>query len=265
MGFEKRWSILILAIALISVSATAFSIDTWCSASSRTVGVAIGDAFNYTSDFDYGPPFDPISLPLPFEFLNATESASLQIMNVSDTNVTIQSIWFLRSFGGGPPSNITYIGNIDVETGEGPIGSEPWVIAADLSANDTINSYGWIINETVARTYSDGPRETNHMYTSSWGNTTSDGNETDNFGLSDWYWDKSTGVMVESSTKLMIYQNDQLTWNVSWVLTISESSIWTIPEFTPTLFALIPPILLFGAVILRKRKLARVCSDDTRI
>ena len=87
------------------------------------------------------------------------------------------------------------------------------VISANLEENGTLYTsvdYSTIkINETIARTYPDSARDTNHL------NITTE-TEIDQNTSMNYYWDKSTGILVEMSQRVIYQTGGYLTsWSTS--------------------------------------------------
>lgn len=136
-------------------------------------------------------------------------------------------------------------------------------VSANLGPNDTIYTSGprsfFTINETVVRAYPDSVRETNHLNTTfeySW-----TVNETQCYERDDaiFYWDRSTGILVEDIFGGINRTGDYLTtW--SSLTRITESNVWAIPEFPTWASALILFVILTSTIVVYKRK-ARAPSN----
>ncbi len=222
----------------------------------RTVGVSVGNTFNHTVAFSWSSTDPNATIPPYFASLNDTEWISTSIIGVSGTSVTLQ---MTTHFKNGTDS--TQVGITDITTGDGNVTN--WVVAANLNPNDPLYTTGeysaWKINETIVRTYPGGARNTNHL------NMSTEINMTGIYQYSsiNFYWDKSTGVMVEMSMEMVTQTNPSQT-NMLATMKIVESNIWVIPEFPALTPALVVLILLTATVILYKRRLPRTLTNCAR-
>jgi hypothetical protein len=216
------------------------------SAQTRTVGVSLGNTFRYGVAVSWSSN-DPSATP-PSELVDAnnTQWADLTITAISATNLTGQMTAHYKN-----ATEATSGGWVDVNIGDGE-NLTIFVISANLAQGDSIyNSSQYTtatINETVSRTYSSGPRDTNHL------------NITGSPGIgqsysAEYFWDKSTGIAVEL---LREYTNQTGAYTTTWSedVQITSSDLWTVPEFptwTSTLLILIA-ITSTTIVIARKRQ-----------
>lgn len=215
----------------------------------RTVGVSVGNSFNYTVAFSWNSTEQNAILPYYYASLNDTEWIRTSVINVSGTTVILN---MTMHFKNGTDS--TQAGITDVTTGSGNLTS--WIVGANLNPNDTLYApsqyYSPVINETIAIVYPSGSRNSNHL------NVTTETNTTGIYEYSsmNYYWDQSTGVMVEMSMA-MVTQINQSRTNVSATVKIAESNIWIVPEFptlTPMLVAL---VLLTATAVFGKKRSTR--------
>jgi len=215
----------------------------------RTVGVSVGNSFKHTMNFSWSSTDPNATLPPYLQSLNDTEWISTSIIGVSGTIVTLQMTWHFKN-----GTDMIQGGITDVDTGNGNVTN--WVIGANLNPNDTVYASGvystWVINETIVRTYPDGTRNTNHLSMSAESNVTG----VYQFSSMDFYWDKSTGVMVETSTDTMT-QTNVSQMNVSATFTIAESNVWVIPEFPTWTSILTILTVLTAAMAIYKRRLLK--------
>jgi hypothetical protein len=180
--------------------------------------------------------------------LNETEWLLLSVQDVFGTNITFQVTQHFRN----GTERIRY-GWIDIDTGNSSeetietANMEFMAISADLNVDDVIYTSprfsDYKIDENVNITFPDGERETNHLYY-----------EWSTICLHSWhidyYWDKSTGILVEHS--FVEYVMDSLTTSVSYRLT--DSNVWTVPEFpTWTSILLILTVLTVAIAITKQR------------
>lgn len=221
-------------------------------AQTRIVGVNVGNWFKYGDISGSWSSNDPNATIPDFAF-NETEWMMMSIESISGTNVTGQMT--IHYTNGTEESEA---GWIDIDTGEGEEGIL-WIISANLDAGHTIYSSGeystWMINETVSRTYPDGVRETNHI------NITaeyqmSNGIEIYQYISMNFYWDRSSGMQVESSQEYISQIGEaQTSW--SFTIKITESNIWVIPEFPIWTTTLLTLIAITATITICNRRLLK--------
>jgi hypothetical protein len=243
----NRERILLTLVSVFSLSAMVLT----SSAQTRKVGVSEDDWFKYgdiSYDWNSNDPNATISDPK----WNETEWIMILIMDVSGTSITGEKTVYYRN-GTEEISG----GYVDIDTGDGE-NATTMIISADLGVNDAVYTSGefstWKINETVVRTYPSGLRDTNHLNIS--------------FELSymefyqymsmNYYWDKSTGVIVEMCIEEIHKTGDYVT-NASLGFRIIESNVWTVPEFPS--FLILPLLMittLLAIVMYRRNSLCNI-------
>jgi hypothetical protein len=199
-------------------------------AQTRTIGVSVGNKFRYSSTVSWSSNDPSATPPSDLVNINDTEWVEITITAISGTNITGQGT---RHYKNG--TEITAGGWVDVNTGNGE-NLTAFVISANLAVGDSVYTSSpyntWIINETVLRTYLSGVRDTNHLNV-----TSSLGTQSFRTNL---YWDKSTGVAVETLQEATIPRGAYTTrWSSDFQ--IISSDVWTVPEFpmwTPALLIL---------------------------
>jgi hypothetical protein len=208
------------------------------SASTRTVGVNVGNTFRYSARSGWTST-DPNAVP-PSSLLDVNDSQWVEftVTAISGTRITGQGTTLYKN-----GTEITQGAWIDVRTGDGANLTE-FVVSANLTPGDSIYNSAdytdWIINETVSRTYPTGARDTNHL-----NSTLSSG--TDVY-LTSWYWDRSTGVAVEALVGT-ISQNGPYVTTQLIVFEIISSDLWIVPEFPTWTSTLLMFIALTSATI----------------
>lgn len=240
-----------LASAIVVASVTA---------QPRVVGVSVGEWFEY-GDFDiHWSSNDPnATIPDYIEDLNQTGWMVLSILDVLNTNVTLQMVMHYQN----ATEDITYA-RIDVDTGDSE-NATMLIIAANLNENDPLYSSGMFssyrINETIMRTYPDGVRETNHL------NITMEMNLTGIYQYSsmNYYWDRPTGIFVELSQNMIMQMGENIT-AMSMSIKITDSDVWVIPEFSSLIIlSLFMTATLTAAIVFRKHRLAINLDRSTRL
>lgn len=222
----------------------------------RTVGVNPGDWIKFGDITVTWSSNDPnaskVWYGMDLEMYNQTEWVTVEITQVSGTNVTIQSV---QHFKNGTEE--TSGGWIDVDTGDG-VNATSMLISANLNENDAMYTSGdystWFINETITRTYPDGVRETNHInMTYAYNYTIPPDIEVDYFYSMNFYWDRATGILVEDTFEIRNQTGAYLTtWSMDF--TITESNVWVIPEFPSFLILSLFMIATLLTVIVYRRK-----------
>jgi len=78
--------------------------------------------------------------------------------------------------------------------------------------------------------------------------------------LMNFYWDKSTGIFVESSIEVRNQTGDYLTtWSV--LMGITDSNKWVVPEFPTWTSLLILLVVITFATATCKRRLLRTATS----
>jgi hypothetical protein len=212
------------------------------SAQTRTVGIGVGNKFRYSPTVTWSSNDTSATPSSDIVDANNTLWGEVTVTGISGTNITTQITDYYKNGTETTPMG----GWKDVNTGAGNM--TIFVISANLTAGDSVyTSSSWIINETVPRTYSGVERETNHLNM-----TVSDGTQITGY---DFYWDKSTGILVETLQETT-NQTGTYTTRSSEDLQIISSDVWTVPEFSTCIPALLIFIALTSAtiVIARQRK-----------
>jgi hypothetical protein len=192
------------------------------SAQQRTPGVKEGDWFKfgnisanwYSNDPNAKPPSD-------VEGYNGVQWLFLNISTVSETTVICQ---FTFHYKNGTESSASG-GWVDIESGSGNLA--PWLISANLNTGETVYSSGSStlrINETILSSYPVSSREANHVRTNIPFNATG-------YSYSqDYYWDRTTGVLLENYFEDTNYTGSHVMTS-SLDVKITDSNVWTVPEF----------------------------------
>ena len=155
----------------------------------RTAGVKVGDMAKYAGFLALWDSDKPTAtIPQDLIDFNNTLWTMNTILNVSGTTVTYQ-----RSAHYKNGTDKSDVGQVDVETGDGN-GTFTFV-SAGLRAGGRIYTSTELssvrINSTTPRAYSGLTRETNLL------NVTAIDTETSTALWSEYFWDKTTGVLVE--------------------------------------------------------------------
>jgi hypothetical protein len=209
------------------------------------VGVSAGDSFKYNLSFLWSSTNSVEKAPSSLVASNQTDYYQVNIQTTATSTVILQTAW---RFQNGTIVNGTEA--VDVSTGTG---SSILVYAANLSASGLLyplaTDLPWIINSTEIRSYTGGFRTVNHIAV----NRTDVANQA--YSYMSLYFDKQTGILIESTT-VDVYSNLP-NQTFTRQLTLQESNVWTIPEFTPIM--ILPLALAASALVLAlKRKNLRL-------
>lgn len=219
---------------------------TKASAQTRTVGVSVGNSFKYGFTVSWSSNDPSATPPSNLKNVNETQWMQVAVTAVSGTNITGK---LTDHFKNG--TEIASDGWINIDTGDS-VNLTTWFISANLAAGDlmyTLSPYNTsAINETITRTYPNGARDTDHV--------NSTGVSTSFFAnlsiATNLYWDKSTGVLVELSTG---ESNQTGTYTTTWSedVQITDSNVWTVPEFPTWTTPLIMLIALTSTTVVIAR------------
>ena len=249
------------------------------SAQERIVGVAVGDWFKYGEFSVSWCSNDPnATFPPPggeqLEEMNETEWMLVSIQNISFQNIFPPPplpyifLQIVKHFKDGTEK--TENGSVNIETGAGIMVYK--VISANLDVNDTIYTGPPFstqkIKEMVVRTYPDGERQTNHLnMTQKWNITRYMDSWTINGtgeAFVNYYWDRSTGILVEHSYEVIEQVGEYLTI-LSTSYRITESNVWTVPEFPTWTSTLLVLTAITAVIVIYKRRLLKTPIHSKRI
>lgn len=216
----------------------------------RTPGVNVGDWFIFGNIQVKWNSTDPTqTCPNYLLEMNETEWIRIDVQSVVGTNVTGQLIQHFKN-----ATEIKSTGWVNVDTGDGE-NLTMAIVAANLTVGEPIYASvyysAYTINETIIRTYPEGQRETNHI------NITTEQTFPGGFyiNVENYYWDKTTGVIVEMRAFNRVVMGENVT-EMSMSLEIVDSKAWVIPEFSTSpsillLFSALPFIMVF----IKRRKM----------
>jgi hypothetical protein len=230
-----------LRIVLLNLISTIllFALVVAASAQTRTPGVSAGNTFTYSYTVNWNSNDPSATVPSELVSINETQWAEVSVTAVSGTNVTGTVTTHFKN-----GTETTNDGWVDVDTGDG--NTTTLFISASLVPGDsiyTVSPYNtWTINETVPRTYPSGARDTNHINTTAT-SSSSQGNLSETTNL---YYDQSTGALVEFSKAVSNQTGTYLTTYLE-EMQITNSSVWTVPEF-PTLTATLVTLIALTSV-----------------
>jgi len=229
------------------------------SAQTYTPGVASGNVFKYQftlSSNVTGSNQNFWSTPIDKQMIEAetTDFVQITVKSVSGSTITAEA---LTRYKNGTTQ--TFIATADVSSGAGILSQ--FFIAANLTAGNTLYLGGdGKINGAITKTYTSGvTRELNYLSLST--QTIIPASEVAKYNLSvpltqvnsqEAYWDKQTGALSEIINQMQT-TSTQLNATLTVKLTIVESNVFTIPEYS-----IMPLTLLMLAastvLVLKKRK-----------
>jgi hypothetical protein len=238
-------AIVVLFIIYLFLMATAF-------AQTQSTGVKQGDVYSYSVQISSNDPS-----------LANSNYLQVEAMRVNVTNVDSED--YEINF----QNTMTFKdGTTTSSDGDEWIGSKysPYVLwylfyPAHLSAHDHIDGLfesalgvSWeeqcFVNETVMRTYAGVQRETNHLSIDLNGLGTGDVpryNEHD-----DIYFDKQTGILVELNKQATQVATPDI--HTTFALKMTDSNVWTVPEFPSLLIlSVLLIVILFIAILYKKQ------------
>jgi len=112
----------------------------------------------------------------------------------------------------------------------------------------------------VVRTYPDSVRETNHLNMTKEYSFTVNETEYYFYQTVNFYWDRSTGILVEFSFEGINQIGEYLTtW--SFLLRITESDVWVVPEFSTLTSILLVFIVITTAISIYKRRILKALNQ----
>ena len=227
-----------------SATSNIVTVTVTASAKPRTVGVSVGNKFRYSVTVSWSSTDPNATPPSCLVEYNNTQWLEITITAISGTNITGQTTIHFKN-----GTETTAGGWLDVSTGDG-VNITSFIISANLTAGDSAYTSSpfntWIMNETVPKTYLSGVRDTNHL------------DMLNPTGCrTNLYWDKSTGIWVESSQETT-NQTGAYTTTWSQHAQIISSAVWTVPEFpawTPAL--LILTVLTSATIVIARQRQPR--------
>lgn len=232
MGNKTVWPLVqVFCLLLLAIFAGHLTKTAEATPAERTVGVKVGDWIKYGNFLALWESDDPTAKPWQGLLdVNQTEWVTNTVMEISGSNMTFQTVTHFRN-----DTETTSVHSVDVTTGPG--NSSMMFISAGLSSGEilyeNIEFIDSRINETVSRAYAGLTRKTNHLNVSF-----IDYSQFTNFSrvasfVSNHYWDKTTGILVERRITSVDYTVDFLTW-----ATVSDrmidNNIWIgVPDSIP--------------------------------
>jgi hypothetical protein len=222
---KKKLYIALTLIVLLIVSIAAVAYAAWPRAPVATVGVHVGDSFTYslmgTSILD---DLDSVQTP-GFEAYNQTDYFEVTITEVTDTNVSLVTVW--RFMNG---TEVNGHQTIDLSNGQQSVTNGFWAIySANLNVNDLIRpavNDGLTVNKTVTKEYADSSRSINFWFIE---NEFFDVNDptrnTLRYDYTEVYFDKETG-MLEALTNVSAFNNPLKTESIIWKLV--GCTVWNV-------------------------------------
>ena len=214
------------------------------------MGVSKGDTFTYYCQESY--------IPNQPDFASAYTRANFsETIRCTITEFTYPTLYANVTELLKNGTEISGKGGIDITNGGSLGGGWINIIPSNLGVNDSFLYFGTSlrINETVLKSYQGSERETNHFESIG---TAKDflipgGPIVDWTYRSDMFFDKKTGVIVESYYKATNTNGSFVTTH-SLSVNLQSSSVWTVPEFPSFIVVSFLMTATFAGAIILKRK-----------
>jgi hypothetical protein len=234
---KKCASAVLIVLFLFSIMGTVF-------ASTEGAGVKEGDIYSYDVQFSSNVPS-----------LTNLDLRRLVAMSITVTRVGADEIEYQSTviFNNGTESTAD---NGELYSKESPYVNWYLFYPANLSASDPVSIFGghYPITETVLRNYAGVERETNRLAIELAGLNTSSIPEYHEYY--DVYFDKKTGMAVGLHIE-QVNSDEELLNELT--LTIKESNVWTVPEFSSAIaISILMIAVLAGSIIYKKTRAVRV-------
>ena len=226
---RKIWFFVLIFLSVLSLSS--FS-ATFGEMMMSPVGVAKGDVFRYAYTCYFSSNNPTAVPPASFSWINQTDYFMISVTGVSVSSVNFDTT--LRGLNGTSSLGVC---NMNIGTGMTSVSgyggptetSNFYFIARNVGMMGRMfpsSNNSPTINDTLMMSYVGGQRLTNHFAISA-----SQNGMTVN---SDFYFDQATGMMVEWRQQ-SIQTNGNLQTNSTQMMKITSSSVWVIPEFSPSI------------------------------
>ena len=248
--------ILIFALIFGILLCASFA-DVFAQMMTPTVGVSSGDVFRYRYTCYFNSNDSSAVPPASFSWINQTEYFMINVTGVSGESVSFNTMMHglngSSSFGACSMNVGTGMASISGYGGPGEA-SNFYFMARNVGMMGRMFPFSGsspTINGTLMMTYAGKQRLTNHFTT----NTI----QGDMIVNSDFYFDQATGMMVQWRQE-SIQPNGNLQTNDTEMMNITESSVWTIPEFPVSILAslivlAIIPVTTAAALIIRRSQI----------
>ena len=221
--FKKRSRVILLAILAVTIIVMAFVVYAYLG-SPR--GLHVGDEFTYDIKGFWSSQDPEVTPSESFFELNMTEWFKVTVTEVSEEEVSINTIWL---FNNG--TEVKSTSTINLETGITYPSEGFWAIyAPNLREGDYIRPIGpdrSTINETQTEDYGAGvTRETNLVSVMQQSYDANDPTYTRTLTeYTNTHFDRQTGMLVELRYT-SVYTNPDITLTAVW--TITDTNVWTI-------------------------------------
>lgn len=201
------------------------------------IGVSDGDTFSYSYLCYYQSDDASFSMPPDFSWINQTQYYMMNVTGISGQAVNYDTHMFFMN-----GSSIAGYGYMNMQNGvnsmmqgynpmSGTYAGGYFFMQSNVGMMGRMypsSTNSPIVNDTVTRSYPDGERTLNHMYFIL--------NQNGDINQTDYYFDQATGTMVEWREQY-IQTHGSLQANSTQIMQITQSSVWTVPEF-PALIVL---------------------------
>lgn len=207
-------SLLLVVLALFSNGCG----EVW--GAERTVGVKAGDKAKYGDFLALWGSYNPAaSVPLGLLDVNNTLWVENTVLSVSGTSVTFKSLTHYKN-----GTEVADEALVDVRTGVGT--GNMTFVSAGLAAGDSVYTYSDFLNtrlnSTFLRAYVGLMRETNLLNVT----YTSLGVNASQIQWNEFYWDSTTGILVEQFWSFAQIDEDGYLSEGSTTYRMIDNSIW---------------------------------------
>ncbi len=219
------------------------------------VGVARGNTFFYSYTCYFLSNDSSAISPPEFAWINQTDYFLINVTGVSGSAINFETTMHRQN-----GSNIVGSGTIDVGSamssmsGYNPMGmSSYYFMSSNVGMMGKMFPYASVsptVNDTMMMSYAGGQRLTDHLSMIS--------NQNGMMNQSDFYFDQSTGAMVEWREQ-SVQTSGSLRTNSTQLMKLASSSVWDVPEFPISSIALVlVAMILVGlvsvAIVARMKK-----------
>lgn len=242
-----------LKVVWVPILFALLTLATPISTAEYTVGVDVGDWIEY-GEF-HASVTGTITGLSQIAAMNDIDWMKMEVTDVSGTEVTVATTGAYKN-GTATPSTPTT--KINVATGSGSTGFFVFLIGADLKEGDDVipqqqAGLSLKINGTTTRTYCGAMKSVNYLDIS----TTIMGQSI----TAKWYWDKATGVMMETFTSMSITTPSAASMELS--LKAVETNMWSAdvlgtissnPIYIIGIVIVVVVVVAAGVFLVRRRK-----------
>jgi hypothetical protein len=229
MAFKKKSShknlfLTITLIVVLVVALVAAYYATLPPPKRATVGVHVGDSFTYSITGISSLLSEEATISPEFEQYNQTDYYRVYVAGISDTNVSLSTVW--RFLNG---TEVTGQQIINLTDGMESVENGFWAIySANLKVGDPIRPTDdrLTVNETDTKIYANSTRERNYWFIEKEFYDVRDPTQgTLRYDFTAVYFDKATGMLVNLNN-ITAYNNPLKTDSLTWKLI--SCTVWDV-------------------------------------